>query len=91
MNYNGMINHKKYNFDDDLKQNLRGHFDETNAFIEKALAQGNVLVHCVAGASRSASVVIAYMMKNMGYDYNKAVTYCKNIRWQVSPNDNFVR
>jgi dual specificity phosphatase 12 len=44
--------------------NLRQHWDTCHEFIDSALAEGGtVLVHCYAGVSRSASTLIAYMMR----------------------------
>ena len=40
------------------------HFDEVCEFLEQAREKGTgVLVHCVAGVSRSVTVVISYLMK----------------------------
>ena len=40
------------------------HFRATNEFIETARKEGvSILVHCVAGSSRSAAIVIAYLMQ----------------------------
>lgn len=47
---------------------LNKHFDETFEFIDKNLKEGNVLVHCQAGVSRSASVVIAYIIRKFKVD-----------------------
>ena len=48
---------------DDVSVNLLDHFDEAFAFIDNARRPGcNVFVHCLAGVSRSASVVVAYVM-----------------------------
>lgn len=61
-------------------------------FIEKSLAsQQPVLVHCIAGASRSASVVIAYLMLKRNMSFEEAYTHVKSIRPAVQPNRGFVR
>lgn len=38
-------------------------FDEAYNFIEEGRKHGNVLVHCMAGISRSVTLVILYMMR----------------------------
>ena len=51
---------------DEPESNLLDHWEETYAFIEKTrLAGAKVLVHCKMGVSRSASTVIAYVMKHL--------------------------
>lgn len=43
-------------------------FDEGADFIHNHLKYGNVLVHCYAGISRSASLVVAYLIKYHSYN-----------------------
>ncbi len=45
----------------------------------------NILVHCFMGASRSASVVIYYLMKKHGYTLNDAIIFCRNKRALINP------
>lgn len=51
---------------------LNRHFDEAADFIHQHLQYGNVLVHCYAGVSRSASIVIAYLIKYHGLTLQNA-------------------
>ena len=59
-------------------------------FIDDALKLNkNILVHCMAGISRSVSLVTYYLMKKYFADYDKAITYVKNKRVIANPNDSF--
>jgi protein-tyrosine phosphatase len=50
---------------------------------------GRVFVHCFAGVSRSATIVIAYLMKEHGLSFNSAIKFVKSKRPQINPNDGF--
>eukprot|EP01121_Diplochlamys_sp_Union-15-3_P012339 TRINITY_DN3684_c0_g6_i2.p1 TRINITY_DN3684_c0_g6~~TRINITY_DN3684_c0_g6_i2.p1 ORF type:complete len:179 (-),score=24.24 TRINITY_DN3684_c0_g6_i2:102-638(-) len=65
------------------------HFENCIKFIEEGRKKGNVYVHCAAGISRSSTVVIAYLMKCMNYDYEKAHALCKSGRSIIYPNRGF--
>lgn len=49
------------------------------------------LVHCKMGISRSAATVIAYAMKENGWDLKKAFDYVKQRRTVTKPNPSFMR
>jgi len=75
--------HKNY----DISQ----HFEESYQFIEKARERGEkVLVHCVAGVSRSASIVIAYCMRKFNWDFFTAYAFVASKRPAVDPNEGFL-
>jgi len=50
---------------------------------------GVVLVHCAAGRSRSASIVIAYLMRKEGLTYKDARASVELVRSIVQPNTGF--
>jgi len=64
----------------------------TNGFLRTALrpgAGGRVLVHCMVGRSRSASVVLAYMMAFHRLTYDEALGHLQRARPIVKPNHGF--
>lgn len=70
--------------------NISQHFESTYEFINNALIQnGRVLVHCREGISRSATIVIAYLMYR-GVDMLQAVRSVKDRR-SIFPNDGFLQ
>ncbi|KAK3828510.1 MAG: protein-tyrosine phosphatase-like protein [Benniella sp.] len=72
--------------------NLIQHFPDTFKFIDDAISNGGkVLVHCMAGVSRSATIVTAYMMKHKKMSASDALVAVQSIRPIVDPNDGFVR
>lgn len=81
--------------DDHPNEPISEHFDECIGFIEHGMREGKVLVHCHAGISRSATIVIAYLMhanvKN-GTPPNYLSTYklVKSKRGCINPNGGFI-
>ena len=77
----------------DLPQtNIRKVFSQTNEFIKQAIANnGCVLVHCNAGISRSASIVLAYLLGIHYMKYEDAYQLLKTARSMIRPNIGFVQ
>ncbi|XP_018024075.1 serine-rich adhesin for platelets [Hyalella azteca] len=76
---------------DNFSEKLTPYFFDAFRFIDKVRESGgSVLVHCLAGISRSATVAIAYVMKHLHLPYEEAYRYVKNRRPTISPNINFV-
>jgi len=64
---------KHFPLKDTPQENLIDYLAESFDFIETALSQNKqVLIHCDAGVSRSASVVIAYLMRKYGNTIQEA-------------------
>ncbi|CAF1176037.1 unnamed protein product [Adineta ricciae] len=77
--------------DDTQKQNLLEYFDQAYSFICKSLENNEkVLVHCVAGISRSPAIVIGFLMRYAKMNMNDAYDFVKRKRSIVSPNLNFM-
>ncbi|KAJ8972808.1 hypothetical protein NQ317_009504 [Molorchus minor] len=72
------------------KEDLLSHFNDADTFIKEGISNGAVLVHCYFGVSRSATVVIAYIMKKYGITYHEAFERVKAKRSIVYPNQGFV-
>eukprot|EP01095_Lingulamoeba_sp_RSL-Kostka_P007263 TRINITY_DN2298_c1_g1_i3.p1 TRINITY_DN2298_c1_g1~~TRINITY_DN2298_c1_g1_i3.p1 ORF type:complete len:180 (+),score=76.85 TRINITY_DN2298_c1_g1_i3:163-702(+) len=71
---------------------IKPHFIDCFEYIESNRKKGNpVLVHCMAGVSRSATVVIGYLMNNHGYDVEEAYEFVKSRRERVKPNIGFMK
>lgn len=45
-----------------------------------------ILVHCQCGVSRSASLVVAFVMKERSWDLNQAYAFVKRKAPAISPN-----
>jgi|HubBroStandDraft_5_1064220.scaffolds.fasta_scaffold208692_2 protein-tyrosine phosphatase len=77
--------------DDSWYQDLIQYFPWANKYISESLENGgNILVHCAAGISRSATIVIAYIMTDYNMSMSDAYNYVKSRRAIVSPNLHFV-
>mmetsp|Transcript_23615 Transcript_23615/g.53656 ORF Transcript_23615/g.53656 Transcript_23615/m.53656 type:complete len:183 (-) Transcript_23615:8-556(-) len=62
-------------------ENLILYFTECNRSIQSAIsAGGKILVHCNAGLSRSAAVVVAYVMESMSMPFTEAIQLVQSRR-----------
>ena len=78
--------HKKYDIADFSGENIIQYFGECLKFIK---GDQKTLVHCMAGASRSATIVIAYLMWTLKMKFLDALEYTKKKRPMVDPNCGF--
>lgn len=70
---------------------LSGNFNFMFNMIDRALReQQPILVHCTQGESRSAIVVIAYLMHRCNVTYEQALNFVKDKRYVVGPNPELV-
>ncbi|ESO12943.1 hypothetical protein HELRODRAFT_62327 [Helobdella robusta] len=80
----------KFEIDDDMSTNIKTLFhqctDEIKATIDTG---GNVLVHCIAGVSRSATICLAYLLKHQHMTLLDAYNHLKKCRPLIRPNSNF--
>lgn len=90
------INNYKFEIDDHgNKENVELFFNkiipEIHNIINNALQNNEeILVHCLAGRSRSAIVIITWLMKYKNMDYDTAFIYVKEKRPVISPNIHFI-
>ena len=82
------ITYKRLDLRDEPDQPITERLEEAYQFI-KENKDKNIFVHCVFGKSRSASVVIFYVMKEKKMNFQNAKNFVKNIRNIVEPNSGF--
>ncbi|XP_037038369.1 dual specificity protein phosphatase MPK-4 [Bradysia coprophila] len=86
------LTNKYIQVSDVAKEDLLSHFDDCIEFIENSLLNNKrVLVHCYFGVSRSAAVVIAYIMRKYKISFSPAFERVKSKRRFVGPNPGFVQ
>ena len=90
MNFDQIV-YQIIEIDDSLEQNLSDYITQALDFIaESQKNHSNILVHCVSGISRSASIVIAYIMDKYQMNYEQAYSQVKAKRAVIRPNSNFI-
>ncbi|XP_068616138.1 protein phosphatase Slingshot homolog 2-like [Brachionichthys hirsutus] len=88
----GMFEYQNIRVYDEEATNLLEYWNQTYEFISKAKRTGTrCLVHCKMGVSRSASTVVAYAMKERGWDLSTALQHVQGRRAIAKPNPAFMR
>ncbi|KAI4097064.1 MAG: hypothetical protein L6R37_006855 [Teloschistes peruensis] len=83
--------HLAIDVDDVDDADIIQHFSVTNAFIREGLeGGGGVLVHCAYGKSRSATIIIAYLLSTLFIETpTKALALLRQCRPMAQPNSGF--
>eukprot|EP01121_Diplochlamys_sp_Union-15-3_P012318 TRINITY_DN3678_c0_g1_i1.p1 TRINITY_DN3678_c0_g1~~TRINITY_DN3678_c0_g1_i1.p1 ORF type:complete len:156 (+),score=21.12 TRINITY_DN3678_c0_g1_i1:82-549(+) len=67
-------------------------FDECFQMFDEAKKNNKkVLIHCMAGVNRSASVLIAYLMQHKKWRLKEALQFVKERRSFISPHPGYIR
>lgn len=76
---------------DCASENIQEHFHKTSAFIQEALNDGGrVLIHCLKGISRSATIAAAFVVKSHSVTPSEAVHILRKFRPIIKPNSGFM-
>eukprot|EP00611_Tribonema_gayanum_P030346 TRINITY_DN8408_c1_g2_i3.p3 TRINITY_DN8408_c1_g2~~TRINITY_DN8408_c1_g2_i3.p3 ORF type:complete len:223 (-),score=102.05 TRINITY_DN8408_c1_g2_i3:557-1225(-) len=76
---------------DAMDADIGAHFAEARAFIQRARRRGaTCFVHCSAGMSRSATVVLSFLMAAQGMALVDALAFLRARRPQTAPNAGFM-
>ena len=81
----------KFDLDDTEDESITQCFDAAIQFITNCNPTNNILIHCYAGISRSATIVLAYLMKSHHMTLADALAYLTSKRECIEPNAGFMR
>jgi protein-tyrosine phosphatase len=82
---------------DEDSYHISVHFNTTNKLIFDALKNGKkILVHCTAGISRSATIIIAFLLmlsakNNKDFTVDEAIRILRTHRQIIKPNNGFIQ
>lgn len=86
----------KIEIEDINEHSLINSFEETfniiNDYLEsnESTDSKNIMIHCYMGASRSASIIVVYLIKNYNMSLDEAIQYMKSKRPETNINITFI-
>ena len=81
----------KVNAVDSQDYDITRDFEITSNFLRKVEdCNGRVLVHCIAGVSRSVCVILMHLMSRYNVCLNQAYKHVKDVRPFIHPNEGFL-
>eukprot|EP00743_Colponemidia_sp_Colp-15_P003642 GILK01003931.1.p1 GENE.GILK01003931.1~~GILK01003931.1.p1 ORF type:complete len:473 (-),score=73.63 GILK01003931.1:193-1611(-) len=85
------FSYKKYYLKDDKQELIDSVLLDALEFMDNAISSGGrVYVHCIQGVSRSAAMIIAYLMWSQKLTYDQAYTKLRECRGVCNPNIGFM-
>ena len=73
------------------EESIDNHFRNSIDFIDEALSGGGrVFVHCMRGVSRSAAIVLAWLIARKGLTVQEALDFLRSKRPIADPNEGFI-
>lgn len=88
--YESDFKYLKLNILDSNSANISNYLDDAMKFICENIKNGNVLVHCQGGISRSPAFIIAYLAKYHNMTVTGAINHVKKIRKAIRPRQKFL-
>ncbi|KAG6549053.1 hypothetical protein Mapa_009496 [Marchantia paleacea] len=90
--YSELYEFKSFQIRDVEDENISCYFEDACTFIDSVEeAEGVILVHCFEGKSRSAAVILAYLMIRKGQTLLQAWALLKAVHPRAQPNDGFMK
>lgn len=90
--YPDLFDYKNFSIFDNEDTKISNLFEEASDFIDSVgHLGGRVLVHCFEGKSRSATVVLAYLMLRKDFTLLEAWNALKRAHRRAQPNDGFAK
>ncbi|PKA57705.1 Dual specificity protein phosphatase PHS1 [Apostasia shenzhenica] len=90
--YLDLFEYKNFSISDDDEEDISNIFEEACDFIDNVeKSEKKVLVHCFEGKSRSATIVLAYLMLRRGLTLLESWNTLKKVHRRAQPNDGFAR
>jgi protein-tyrosine phosphatase len=79
------------NVDDTEEERIDEYFDSTYDLItDHRCQEKNIMIHCRQGISRSATIVLAYLIRENKWTRRQAIEYVSRISPIIDPNDGFM-
>ncbi|XP_072954689.1 dual specificity protein phosphatase PHS1-like isoform X2 [Typha angustifolia] len=90
--YPFLFDYRNFSVSDNDDEDIGDLFEEASDFIDYVeYIGGKVLVHCFEGKSRSATLVLAYLMLRKNFTLLEAWNTLKKVHRRAQPNDGFAK
>ena len=72
------------------RENIKNEFPTFIKIISESILQGNILIHCQVGMSRSVTAIVCYMIAVLGFTVEQSLRIIRERRPWACPNHGFM-